>query len=830
MWGPRATIELKRDNNSTSNRQTTIQIIERSSDQGGLPSLPSSRPGNSDSSRQGNRRGHVESSSLYLPMVPAHLQESELEQVFRPFGELESVRIIPGKYTQHSMAFVNFRDIEPARRAQQQFNGTIMFGSSEPVRVEYAQSGSRDRRQRDNTRDMPPPSTSSTQSQNGPAPYTNRTLVLGQGRTSSVTVSPARSAPQQSTADKPDPKSPAVIFKNFSQRLSGREIEDNLAKLLASKNVSHNNKQRRIALYNLTSLENCFAAVTGLSRWEADAVVRDFNGREFFGSPLEVSACTAAEAESREDKDLRPVFEKLELRELVEGAGAEKVVYRVVDERAFGKTGYAVVRVEKLPAAIGKEDVVDAFRLIGPVLYAVLDTDNPSSGHVVYVNKLHARRAVDELDGTTPLFGATFSTSGITVKLAEATSSTVRIRYEEQIPHEELTRVFSRYGKIVRQAHTPDEASSALITYENTVGAQRAVGGMDGEIIGGFRHELEVQFYIPSIEMRIAELNRDGEEDMEIEADEENEDDEEEEVLEEHVVVSVKPNLDHQRPTINIISGYQVLEVDDVGAQDMELESPATPEATNPAVYPNGGHHATTLTEEQQAAYGELLKHLKPDFAASANEYQKSVTPVPVQVEEVTEAPQAAMDVDLMTDVTEPQDPFSKLAKTGMKNKETTIRVHMLSGNPDLLSTLSVDTLALKISQRYKITDQAISDLEAKLVPGGNWLVAVCVHEYTDTAKLSQPETVEEKRQRQAKAAAAEAEHFVFMEQYFRDRGSAGMAMLDATAANVIPVCDTTRKFLKARLEGAEEERARVVQGVVEGVEERVLLLVLIPR
>ncbi|MFO1519020.1 MAG: RNA-binding protein [bacterium] len=69
---------------------------------------------------------------LYVGSLPYSTTETELRELFEPFGSIESVRIISDKFTGRSkgFGFVEFSDDEAAEKAIQEVNGKELDGRS----------------------------------------------------------------------------------------------------------------------------------------------------------------------------------------------------------------------------------------------------------------------------------------------------------------------------------------------------------------------------------------------------------------------------------------------------------------------------------------------------------------------------------------------------------------------------------------------------------------------------------------------------------------------------------------------------------------------------
>lgn len=104
---------------------------------------------NSTSTANNNTNGPIQTTlktsddfvRLYIGSLHPSLTESELEQLFEPFGELESVELLKEERTGISkgVAFVQYKKVGAARRALESLNGFELAGKAirvGPVRVD----------------------------------------------------------------------------------------------------------------------------------------------------------------------------------------------------------------------------------------------------------------------------------------------------------------------------------------------------------------------------------------------------------------------------------------------------------------------------------------------------------------------------------------------------------------------------------------------------------------------------------------------------------------------------------------------------------------------
>jgi RNA recognition motif-containing protein len=67
---------------------------------------------------------------LYVGSLPYSINETQLRELFEPFGAIESVRVISDKFTGRSkgFGFVEFQDDEAAEKAIAEINGKEIEG------------------------------------------------------------------------------------------------------------------------------------------------------------------------------------------------------------------------------------------------------------------------------------------------------------------------------------------------------------------------------------------------------------------------------------------------------------------------------------------------------------------------------------------------------------------------------------------------------------------------------------------------------------------------------------------------------------------------------
>ncbi|KAI8912115.1 hypothetical protein DFJ77DRAFT_468989 [Powellomyces hirtus] len=814
IWGPGVTIQVSNFAGGDSSSRSTVQIVERSSPVPTTYGQPS-RGGPPHDSRAPvsrgppfPRRGQNETASLYLPMVPSTLNQDELERVCAPFGAIETVRIIPGKYSQHSMAFVNYREVDAAKRAYSELSGKYLFGSPEPLKVEFAQSSGT--RRRETPLSAPPTMGVSTSG----GTFSHRTLVLNNSRQSSD------GAPATTKQPTPAPGSPAVVIKNFSHRLSGREIAENLHKLLAPKF-----SKSEINLFNVQSLEDCFAAVTGLAGWEADAIVRDLENLEFFGSPLTVAVSTYEQAVTKAPELPNAVTPRNVSTDALLDVIPEIAYKTLPDVAAWDAEPYPVIAVQNLQSNIKEQDVVAEVSDLpgGPAVAATITTDESSStsAFLLYPTKVDARKAF--MNGAiafggskpVPTMPATFTST--LIRIATATSQST-----DRIPPNELTRVFSRYGSIADQLHTQEQSSSvqdiqniqngdrngyrdmvdiAYIRYDTLDHAVRAVGAMNGEVVGGFRDELQVTFFDPRV---LKPVQRNGHHE-----DESEEDEDEMEILEEFVVPqSTAARQDPAQKAPDAAAAVKPVE-------PSKIEEPVTfnEPKVEEHVTLNEPEVEKPVTFEEVVKVGEPMK-VDTDLKVDPPQQSEGTDMEGVEtygVEEHVEEKddrwpdhpyrhpspkqEEAMQIDYP--VCDKSVTFTTLM--ALKSKLTQISIQPLAGTTSLFDAYFPESLSqpLKLSQRFQTTPDSLRELAQKCQPSTtNWVLALCTP--IDPASPDHP-TV-------AKAAPKSIEQFMAIDRYFRDRAAAGMAVIqsraflrgettDASPASVsiVPLSDATR-------------------------------------
>jgi protein JSN1 len=96
--------------------------------------------GRSDSRNNNNHLGIDEQNlegptrALWLGSIPSSTTVSTLEQMFKPYGKIVSVRVL----THKNCGFVNFENLESAKSARSVMNGKEIFPGAGPVRINFA--------------------------------------------------------------------------------------------------------------------------------------------------------------------------------------------------------------------------------------------------------------------------------------------------------------------------------------------------------------------------------------------------------------------------------------------------------------------------------------------------------------------------------------------------------------------------------------------------------------------------------------------------------------------------------------------------------------------
>ncbi|KAJ3182975.1 hypothetical protein HDU87_007397 [Geranomyces variabilis] len=742
--------------------RSNVKIVERSTPVDSFAQRPrESERGPPFSRAPYSRRGDVETPSLYLPMVPTTLDQQELEREMAPFGSIESVRVIPGKFTTHSMAFVNFRTIEAAKRAFTELNGKIRFGSPHPLKIEFAQSSSSARR--------PPPV-------NGGS-YTSRPGASADGPAHKLEMLP---------------DSPVVIMKNFSQRLSGLEISENLNKLLATKYA-----RAKINLFDIGSLEECHAVVQGLREWEADAVVRDLANLEFFGSPLSVQLSTYAQA----------VTKRIPSKDIVEPRPAAisdirfiqpHITYQLVEDQiAWNNRPQPVIVVGGLPT----KDTADAIvrSVVGLTATPLAWTVGPISGdavsassYLLYPNGADARQALEEIPRVC---------APLTAQPGSFSSSLIRIQTssKDKIPQHELTRVFSRYGAIAEQLYTPENVGSSderdviYIRYENVAHATRAVSAMNGETVGGYPDDLLVTFFdpralgvhVPGNEHHGDEEGSDGEEEMEI--------------LETFVVSQAAPAPDGSGATTSVPN-----------------------HATSPAVKFEGTPAAPLRTEPPDST--EMEWESSQSAGDGVGKQEHTGTQHGVMKLDDYEEKDEPMDVDSPPSPAKKESPAFPTFATimGLKSKLTNITIHPLAGSTAIFeSYLPEAGGVLKLSQRFQMTPVTLGELAQKLRPdASNWVLALCTPNEAADSTPATPTTTG------ATGTMRSMEQFMAIDRYFRDRMAAGMAVVQPRASLANKQSDNANPASVSIVPLSEETRAPFAEHVREDAQGMLMIFI----
>ncbi|TPX70841.1 hypothetical protein SpCBS45565_g01417 [Spizellomyces sp. 'palustris'] len=791
LWGPRAGVELLSFGaDSQGSRfgggpdggpgQKAVHIVEKS---GSAPhrQFGSSRGGD-DASKPMQRnfrekRPQHETASLYLPMVPPDLDRGELARVCEPFGPIESLRIIPGRYTQHSMAFVNFFSIESAKRALEDLTGKYLFGMRDPMKVEFAQSTGA--RRRDNA---------------GQTTETSR-----------FSTNPRDVASHEPSQKTESPDAPAVVIRNFSQRLSGREISENLHKVLGTKFSG----KKDIALFNIASLENCYAVVTPLNQWEAENTVRDLDNMEFFGSPLSAQVSTIRDAMSGASNDLNTANILVSMSEVHRIVPI--VTYQPASEDILEKITYGVLHVTNLPPTITQNILTTEFGKISPVLFCEL-TIHDGIGAEAFLGFSTKDAAVSTRAqmNNTELEVPGFDERPVHVEYAETHTSLIRIRTRGHIPREELTRVFSRYGTIKNQLHVLDDLRSAFIQYDTVESGQRAVGGMRGETVGGFQDELAVDYYDSRVEAanaggyQGAGLSSEGGQEVKA-ANGENwyepgeDDDDGEVIMEGHVIPVMNPSEapavgmaseDEKPTTVNALEHTAHQPVGGM-AMDMNYGQQPTPVASHETSF---GGNVPSPSKSQAPAFPAPLPNLPNQNGNTLPIQSHDDSQAALQILNGSEP--TAMEItptESLPPTYSPSafPPASHQIRIALKTKQVTVDVHLLSGNPSLFSSLPAPPDFIKLTQRFVIASSTIEEWEPMLTAdkATQWSVGVALA-----------------------APGEDSSNFSWIVDYFASKETGGIAYMNGINVKILPPSAIANELL-----GKFTADASIAQKVSDG-------------
>ncbi|KAI9096223.1 hypothetical protein DFS34DRAFT_159132 [Phlyctochytrium arcticum] len=766
LWGPRVALEVldfagkSYKSGGDLRGMPSAQVVER-----GSPAFTRQQHDATDGQNtRGGKRMLQESASLYLPMVPPALDRAELASAFEVFGPIQSLRIIPGKFTQHAMAFVNFQTVMSAKNAIEGLDGKLLFGMREPVRVEFAQSAGRNQ--------LPPSNHAAMQ---------NANIGNGHDAMAKINVSP---------------ESPVVVVGNFSQRLSGREIIENLRKVLNAKFPT----RKEILLFKLSSLEDCFAIITPLSQWEADAVQRDLDNLEFFGSPLsaKVSKYGVATAESEIHDD--EVSQEVSMQEVLRIVPIVK--YHVTTATAATSKHRLAFCVQGATFDIDEDALKKKLAQYGDMAFCDVRTeDSVHSAYVAYFDSPLAVRAHQEMPSI-DLLDSNGQTHTLETGLAEIRTSFIRVETENEIPQEEIARVFSRYGKITRQVMTRQgtKAPQTYLEYETVESAHRAVEGMSDEMIGGFGDELAVCFIDPRLDRTFYEQTSSG-----AHVDEDEDDGE---VIMEGMVMPTKIALQTISSTESLEDMPNEETSAEIGGMAMDIETMEEKPAVKSEIIETAMDTDAPASEAQVLAIPDAVENTEKvngDNQSGANE-----TPLEsVASNEPDPVPLPTSANDMTAYSPPPGVPSSRIPApcyTGiisLKNREASLAFHLLSGSEQALALLppASSGTAIKLTQRFKISPPTLQELERKLVPEltPQWAVGVAYAADGDSAN---------------------EQHLGIMLDYLSSRDAGGMSVAFSTAMSLLPPGVEAEKLLARfvpdeNLLASIKERSKWVLAVV---------------
>lgn len=79
--------------------------------------------------------------NIYVGNLTEHMTEETLRQIFEPFGEIESVKIIKDRFNKRSkgFGFVEMPSNSEADKAIKALNGNVI--DKKPIKVNHADSG-----------------------------------------------------------------------------------------------------------------------------------------------------------------------------------------------------------------------------------------------------------------------------------------------------------------------------------------------------------------------------------------------------------------------------------------------------------------------------------------------------------------------------------------------------------------------------------------------------------------------------------------------------------------------------------------------------------------
>lgn len=84
----------------------------------------------------------IKGANLYVSGLPRHITQAEMDELFAPFGNIVTSRILYDQQTGLSkgVGFVRYDTRQEAEQAIKHLNGTVPAGTSEPVTVKFANS------------------------------------------------------------------------------------------------------------------------------------------------------------------------------------------------------------------------------------------------------------------------------------------------------------------------------------------------------------------------------------------------------------------------------------------------------------------------------------------------------------------------------------------------------------------------------------------------------------------------------------------------------------------------------------------------------------------
>ncbi|KAJ3104662.1 hypothetical protein HDU96_008843 [Phlyctochytrium bullatum] len=83
--------------------------------------------------------------TLHLGNLPQSVDKPDLEKLFSPFGTIRRIHIVQRPKDKKAFAFVSFKATHAAREAYKSLKDAKPFGMTEPLKIEYSRSDSRER-------------------------------------------------------------------------------------------------------------------------------------------------------------------------------------------------------------------------------------------------------------------------------------------------------------------------------------------------------------------------------------------------------------------------------------------------------------------------------------------------------------------------------------------------------------------------------------------------------------------------------------------------------------------------------------------------------------